>query len=80
MIHVLVEIETATAERTGNMIPFCSSDCRRKYAVSVDTPADENCHYENDVFPTGMGCFSTAEDTPCAFCGTGIDDIIPGPM
>ncbi len=73
MIPVLVEIETETTERTGTVHPFCSKDCRRKFAVSVDAPADENCHFENDVLLTGMGAF--AEDTVCAYCGNPIDDV-----
>ena len=41
MIPVLVEMDTTTVSATGLVIPFCSDTCRRKFAVSTDTPAAE---------------------------------------
>jgi hypothetical protein len=73
-------MDCTTVSPTGLVLPFCSDDCRRKYAVDVNTPAAEGCAFVEDEFHTGMGHFSLTDDTGCAFCGTGVDDIIPGPM
>ncbi len=75
MIPVLYEIDTSTMEATGTVHPFCSEQCRQKFAVDVNTPAAEGCAFVEGEEHTGMGAFP--EDTRCAYCGEPLDDVSP---